>query len=63
LECFKVAVGYMAERGFDVVRSFSFSIEIVDPDDGVDDEAIAYMIYFETGMHTERFPHRVGDTE
>ncbi len=53
----------MAERGFDVVRSFSFSIEIVDPDDGVDDEAIAYMIYFETGMHTERFPHRVGDTE
>ena len=25
LECLKVAVGYMAERGFDVVRSFSFS--------------------------------------
>jgi len=52
LECLKVAVGYMAERGFDVVPSFSFSFQIVDPDDEVDDDAIADMVYLETGIRT-----------
>ncbi len=53
LECLKVAVAYMAERKFDVVRSFSFSFQIADPDDEVDDDAIADMVYLETGIRTE----------
>ena len=63
LECLKVAVAYMAERKFDVVRSFSFSFQIADPDDEVDDDAIADMVYLETGIRTEWFPHKVEDTE
>jgi hypothetical protein len=62
LECIKAAFAYMAERKFDVVRSFSFSFQIADPDDEVDDDAIADAVYLETGIGTEWFPHRPGDT-
>ncbi len=62
LECLKVAVAYMAKRRFDVVRSFSFSFQIVDLDDEVDDDAIAEAVYREPGIGTEWFPHRAGDT-
>jgi hypothetical protein len=45
-----------------VVRSFSFCFQIVDPDDEVDDDAIADAVYLETIIHHEWFPHRPGDT-
>ena len=63
LECLKAAVGYMAERKFDVISSFSFSFQIADPGDEVNDGAIADAVYLETGIRTEWFPHRVGDME
>ncbi len=62
LEYLKAAVAYMAKRRFDVVRSFSFLFQIVDPDDDVDYDAIAEAVYRKTGIGTERFPHRSGDT-
>ncbi len=63
LKCLKDAVAYMAERRFDEVRTFSCSFHIADPDDKVNDDAIADAVYLETGMHTEWFPHKMGDTE
>ena len=53
LQCLKVAVAYMAKRKFDVVRSLFFSFQIADPDDEVDDYAIAEAVYLETGIGTE----------
>jgi hypothetical protein len=44
LQCLKAAVAYVAKRKFDVFRSLSFSFQIADPDDEVDDDAIAEVV-------------------
>ncbi len=52
----------MSKRRFGVFRSFFFSFKIVDPGDEVDGDTIAEAVYRETGIGTEWFPHRPGDT-
>ena len=63
LACLKAAVAYVTFRGFGIVRSFSFSFQVADPEDEIDDEAIADHVYLETGVRTEWYPFRVGDTD
>ncbi len=63
LACLKTAVTYIKERGFEIVQSFSFSFQVADPEDEIDDKVIADMVYLETGVRTEWYPYRVGDTD
>jgi hypothetical protein len=63
-ECLKAALAYLEFKKIEVVRSFSFSFQAIDPnDDLIDDEEMSDHIYLDTGFKSEWYPHRVSDCE
>jgi hypothetical protein len=62
--CLKAALDYLEFKKIEVVRSFSFSFQAIDPnDDLIDDEEMSDHIYLDTGFKSEWYPHRVSDCE
>ncbi len=63
-ECLKAAFDYLEFKKIDLIRSFSFSFQAIDPnDDLIDDEEMADHIYLDTGFKSEWYTHRVSDCE
>jgi hypothetical protein len=63
-ECLKAALDYLEFKKIELVRSFSFSFQAIDPnDDLIDDEEMADHIYLDTGFKSEWYPHRISDCE
>jgi len=63
-ECLKAALNYLEFKKIELVRSFSFSFQAIDPnDDLIDDEEMSDHIYLDTGFKSEWYPHRVSDCE
>jgi hypothetical protein len=63
-KCLKAALEYLEFKKIEVVRSFSFSFQAIDPnDDLIDDEEMSDHIYLDTGLKSEWYPHRVSDSE